>query len=49
MTYRGFKDLPWRSASNKALRDKAFNIAKVSEYGGCQHAITQMVCKFTCR
>ena len=49
MAHRDFKDFPWRSASNKALRDKAFNVAKVSECGGCQHAITQMVYKFTCR
>ena len=28
MTYGDFKDLPRRAASDKVLRDKAFNIAK---------------------
>ena len=28
MVYRGFKDLARRTAANKFLRDKAFNIAK---------------------
>ena len=28
MAYRDFKDLPRRTASDKVLRDKAFNIAK---------------------
>ena len=29
MAYGDFKDLPKRTASDKALRDKAFNIAKI--------------------
>ena len=29
-----FKDLTRRTASNKIFRDKAFNIAKNSEYDG---------------
>ena len=29
MAYRDFKDLPQRAASDKVLRDKAFNIAKI--------------------
>ena len=32
MTYGDFKDLPRRTASNKILRDKAFNIAKNTKY-----------------
>lgn len=28
MTYRGFKNLPRRTASDKALRNKSFDIAK---------------------
>ena len=28
MAYRDFKDLPRRTASDKVLHDKAFNIAK---------------------
>ena len=30
------KDLPRRTASDKILRDKAFNIAKNPKYDGCQ-------------
>ena len=29
MAYRNFKDLTRRTASDKILRDKAFNIAKI--------------------
>ena len=32
MAYGNFKDLPRRTASDKVLLDKAFNIAKNSEY-----------------
>ena len=32
MTYGDFKDLPRRKASDKVLRDKAFNIAKRPKY-----------------
>ena len=35
MNYGDFKDLTRRTASDKILRDKAFNIAKISKYGGC--------------
>ena len=34
MTYGDFKDLPRRTASDKVLREKAFNIAKNPEYYG---------------
>ena len=36
MPYGNFKDLPRRTASDKVLRDKAFNIAKIPKYGGYQ-------------
>ena len=32
--YGDFKDIARRTASNKILRDKAFNIAKSPKYGG---------------
>ena len=32
MAYRDFKDLTRRTASDKILRDKAFNNAKTSKY-----------------
>ena len=34
MPYEDFKDLAKRAASDKVLRDKAFNIAKNSKYDG---------------
>ena len=36
MTYGDFKDLAKRTASDKELRDKAFNFAKNLKYDGCQ-------------
>ena len=43
MAYWGFKDLNWRTAADKVLRDKTFNIAK---YGGCQGRLASTVYKF---
>ena len=34
MAYRDFKDLPRRTASDKVLRDNAFNVAKTPKYNG---------------
>ena len=34
MSYGYFKDLPRRAASDKVLRDKAFNIDKNLKYDG---------------
>ena len=34
LAYGDFKDIPWWTASDKVLRDKAFNIAKNSKYDG---------------
>ena len=36
MAYRDFKNLKGRTASDKVLRDKAFNIAKNPKYNGYQ-------------
>ena len=41
-----FKDLKKRTASDKILWDKAFNIAKNSKYDGYQRGLASMVCKF---
>ena len=46
IAYGDFKDLAKRMASDKVLRDKAFNIAKNSKYDGCQRGLTSMVYKF---
>ena len=41
-----FKDLSRRTASDKILRDKAFNIAKNPKYGGYQRGVASMVYKY---
>ena len=46
MAYRDFKDLARRTASDKVLRDKAFNIAKNPKYDGYQRGLASMVYKF---
>ena len=46
MAYGGFKDLKRRTASDKILGDKAFNIAKNYKYDGYQKGLTSMVYKF---
>ena len=46
MTYGDFKGLSRRTASNKILRDKAFNIAKNPKYDGYQRGPASMVYKF---
>ena len=46
MAYTDFKDLTRRTASDKILRDKAFNIAKNSEYDGRQCGLASMVYNF---
>ena len=45
MTYGDFKDLARRTAPDKVLRDKAFNIAKNPRYDGYQRGFASMVCK----
>ena len=39
MAYRDFKDLTRRTASDKTLRDKAFNIARSPKYDGYQRGL----------
>ena len=43
--YGEFKDLNRRTAADKVLNDKAFNIAKNPKYDGYQRGITSMVYK----
>ena len=44
MVYEDFKDS--ETASDKDLRDKAFNIAKNPKNHGYQKGIASMACKF---
>ena len=46
MAYGDFKDLAKRTASDKVLRDKAFNIAKNPKYDGYQRGLASIVYKF---
>ena len=41
-----FKNLARRTASDKVLRDKAFNVAKNPKYDGYQRGLTSMVYTF---
>ena len=43
MAYRDFKDLTKRTASDKILRDNAFNFAKTQKNDGYQCRLTSMV------
>ena len=45
MAYGGFKGLPRRMASDKVLRDKAYNIAKNPKYDEYQQGITSIIHK----
>ena len=46
MTYRDFKDLPRRTASDKLLHNKAFDIAENPKYNGYHRGLASMVYKF---
>ena len=46
MAYGYFKDLATRTASDKMLRDEAFNIAKNPIYDGYQRVLASMIYKF---
>ena len=46
MAYGDFIDLTRRTASDKILRDKAFNTAKNPKYDGYQRGLASMVYKF---
>ena len=43
MAYGDFKDLTKRTASDKILRDKAFNIAKNPKYNGYQGGVASII------
>ena len=45
MAYGDFKDLKKRTAADKVLRDKAFNIAKNAKYDRYQRGLASMVYK----
>ena len=49
MVYRDFKDLTKRTASNKVLHDKAFNITENSKYDGNQRDLVSIVYNFLIR
>ena len=46
MAYRHFKELTKRTAADKVLRDKAFNIPKDLKYDGYYRGLASMVYKF---
>ena len=46
MAYGDFKDLAKRTAADKVLRDKAFNIAKDPKHNGYQRELASLVHKF---
>ena len=46
LTYGVSKDLDRRTASDRILRDKAFNIAKNPKYSEYQRGLASMVYKF---
>ena len=46
MVYGDFKGLKRRTASDKILRDKEFNIAKNPKYDGYQRGLASVVYKF---
>ena len=41
-----FKDLPRRTASDKVLHDKTFNVSKISKYNGYQIGLASIVYRF---
>ena len=46
MTYGDFKKLPRRTASDKVLRNEAFNIAENPNYDRCQRGFASVVYNF---
>ena len=46
LAWHNFKDLHRRTNSDKALRNKALNIAKNQSYDGYQRGITRMIYNF---
>ena len=46
MAHGDFKGIPRRTAADKVLHDKVFNIAKNPKYDGYQRSLASMVHKF---
>ena len=46
MAYGDFTDIARRTASDKVLKDKAFNSAKNPKCDGCQRGLASMIYKF---
>ena len=46
MTYGDFEDLTRRTAPDKILHDKTFNISKTPKYDGYQRGLASMVYTF---
>ena len=46
MAYADFRDLTRRTASDKILHNKAFNVAKNPKYDGYQRGLASMFYKF---
>ena len=46
MAYEDFKDFAKRTASDKVLRDRAFNIAKILKHDGYHRGLASMVYKY---
>ena len=46
MDYEDFKDLAERTASDKVVRDKALNIAKIPKYDEYQRDLASMIYSF---
>ena len=46
MVYRDFENLTRKTASDKILLEKAFNIAKNSKYDGYQKGLALMIYKY---
>ena len=46
MAHGDFRDLPWRTASDKILHVKVFNIATNLKHDGYQRGLASMVYKF---
>lgn len=46
MAYGAYKDLPIKTADDKLLRDRAFQIADNQEFGGYQQGVASVIYKF---
>ena len=46
VAYGAYKDLPIKTADDKLLRDRAFQIADNQEFGGYQQGVASVIYKF---